>query len=222
MSPWTIQERNERVDAIFTHAPVLPVIAIHHLDDAVPLARALVDGGLPVLEVTLRSAIALDAITAMAREVPDAIVGAGTVLCERDLDAVTHAGARFSISPGCTDALYVAASRCAIPHLPAISTASELMRGLEHGHQRFKFFPAESSGGIAALRSFAGPFAAVKFCPTGGIDASSAPRYLGQSNVFTVGGSWMLPADVLASRDFAKIAALARAAAQLKPTADRA
>lgn len=216
MASWTPEQRGQAVDAILVQAPVLPVIAIRNLDDAVPLARALVAGGLPVLEVTLRSAVALDAIAAMAREVPAAIVGAGTVLCERDLDAVTRAGARFSISPGCTEALYAAASRAAIPHLPAISTASELMLGLEHGHRRFKFFPAESSGGIPALKSFAGPFASVKFCPTGGIDAASAPRYLALPNVLTVGGSWMVPADALAARDFATIEALAREASALQ------
>ena len=216
MASWTSEQRSQAVDVILAQAPVLPVIAIHSLEDAVPLARALVAGGLPVLEVTLRSAIALDAIAAMAREVPDAIVGAGTVLAEGDLDAVPRAGARFSISPGCTDALYAAAARATIPHLPAVGTASELMRGLEHGHRRYKFFPAESSGGIPALKSFAGPFASVKFCPTGGIDAASAPRYLALPNVITVGGSWMVPADALAARDFAKIEALAREAATLR------
>ncbi|HWS25517.1 MAG TPA: bifunctional 4-hydroxy-2-oxoglutarate aldolase/2-dehydro-3-deoxy-phosphogluconate aldolase, partial [Xanthomonadales bacterium] len=148
-------------------------------------------------------------------DVPGAIVGAGTVLTEEDLDAVTRAGSVFAISPGATEALYAAASRAAIPLIPAIQTASELMRGLEHGHRRFKFFPAESSGGVAALRSFAGPFASVKFCPTGGIDASSAQRYLALPNVMTVGGSWMVPADALAARDFARIEALAREAAKL-------
>lgn len=215
MKHWTIEQRCERVDGLLGQAPVLPVIAIHRLEDAVPLARALVAGGLPVLEVTLRSAVAFDAIAAIMREVSGAIVGAGTVLTEEQLDAVTRAGAAFAIAPGATEALYAAAKRAAIALIPAVQTASELMRGLEHGHRRFKFFPAESSGGIAALKSFAGPFPQVKFCPTGGIDATSAARYLALPNVITVGGSWMLPADALAAGDFAKIEALAREASTL-------
>lgn len=217
MIQWTIEQRCERVDAVLRQAPVLPVIAISKLEDAVPLARALVAGGLPVLEVTLRSAVAVEAIRAMVREVEGAIVGAGTVLDEDALDAVTQAGARFAISPGATEAIYAAASRATIPLIPAVATASEIMRGLEQGHRRFKFFPAESSGGVSALKSFGGPFSKVKFCPTGGIVAAAAPRYLALSNVITVGGSWMVPGDALAARDFARIEALAREAAKLKP-----
>ena len=202
------------IDAILRRAPVLPVLAIERLDDAVPLARALVDGGLPVLEVTLRSDVALEAIRRIVDEVPDAIVGAGTVLSATDLDAVARAGAVFAISPGATDALYEAAAGVAMPWIPAVATASELMRGLEHGHRRFKFFPAESSGGIAALKAFAGPFPQAKFCPTGGIDAASAPRYRALANVITVGGSWMVPKDALASRDWSRIRSLAQAAAK--------
>ena len=202
------------IDAILRRAPVLPVLAIERLDDAVPLARALVDGGLPVLEVTLRSDVALEAIRRIVDEVPDAIVGAGTVLSAADLDAVARAGAVFAISPGATDALYEAAAGVAMPWIPAVATASELMRGLEHGHRRFKFFPAESSGGIAALKAFAGPFPQAKFCPTGGIDAATAPRYRALANVITVGGSWMVPKDALASRDWDRIRTLAQAAAK--------
>ena len=202
------------IDAILRRAPVLPVLAIERLDDAVPLARALVDGGLPVLEVTLRSDVALEAIRRIVDEVPDAIVGAGTVLSAADLDAVVKAGAVFAISPGATDALYEAAAGVAMPWIPAVATASELMRGLEHGHRRFKFFPAESSGGIAALKAFAGPFPQAKFCPTGGIDAATAPRYRALANVITVGGSWMVPKDALASRDWDRIRTLAQAAAK--------
>ena len=201
------------IDAILRRAPVLPVLAIERLDDAVPLARALVDGGLPVLEVTLRSDVALEAIRRIVDEVPDAIVGAGTVLSAADLDAVARAGAVFAISPGATDALYEAAAGVAMPWIPAVATASELMRGLEHGHRRFKFFPAESSGGIAALKAFAGPFPQAKFCPTGGIDAATAPRYRALANVITVGGSWMVPKDALASRDWDRIRTLAHQAA---------
>ena len=202
------------IDAILRRTPVLPVLAIERLDDAVPLARALVDGGLPVLEVTLRSDVALEAIRRIVDEVPDAIVGAGTVLSATDLDAVARAGAVFAISPGATDALYEAAAGIAMPWIPAVATASELMRGLEQGHRRFKFFPAESSGGIAALKAFAGPFPQAKFCPTGGIDAASAPRYRALANVITVGGSWMVPKDALASRDWDRIRTLAQAAAK--------
>ena len=201
------------IDAILRRAPVLPVLAIERLDDAVPLARALVDGGLPVLEVTLRSDVALEAIRRIVDEVPDAIVGAGTVLSAADLDSVARAGAVFAISPGATDALYEAAAGIAMPWIPAVATASELMRGLEHGHRRFKFFPAESSGGIAALKAFAGPFPQAKFCPTGGIDAATAPRYRALANVITVGGSWMVPKDALASRDWDRIRTLAHQAA---------
>ena len=201
------------IDAILRRAPVLPVLAIERLDDAVPLARALVDGGLPVLEVTLRSDVALEAIRRIVDEVPDAIVGAGTVLSATDLDAVARAGAVFAISPGATDALYEAAAGIAMPWIPAVATASELMRGLEHGHRRFKFFPAESSGGIAALKAFAGPFPQAKFCPTGGIDAATAPRDRALANVITVGGAWMVPKDALASRDWDRIRTLAHQAA---------
>ena len=204
-----------QVDAVFARAPVIPVLTIERIEDAIPLARALSDNGLPVLEVTLRSACAVDAIALIARELADACVGAGTVLNARDLDAVAQAGARFAISPGATDSLYRAAAECPVPLIPGIATASELMRGLEHGWQRFKFFPAESSGGIGALKGFAGPLAQVRFCPTGGIDAAKAPAYLGLPNVACVGGSWMLPADALAARDWARIGGLARAAAAL-------
>ncbi|MEO5628997.1 MAG: bifunctional 4-hydroxy-2-oxoglutarate aldolase/2-dehydro-3-deoxy-phosphogluconate aldolase, partial [Thermomonas sp.] len=185
------QARNARVDAVFALAPVIPVLTIANIEDALPLARALASNGLPVLEITLRTACALDAIALIARELPDACVGAGTVLSGKDLDAVTAAGARFAISPGATDTLYREARANPVPLIPGIATASELMRGLEHGWQRFKFFPAESSGGIAGLKGLGGPFAQVRFCPTGGIDAAKAPAYLALPNVACVGGSWM-------------------------------
>ena len=204
-----------RVDAVFARAPVIPVLTIERLDDALPLCRALADNGLPVLEVTLRTACALEAIALLARALPDACVGAGTVLSGEDLARVATAGAAFAISPGATDALYEAAKACDTPLVPGIATASELMRGLEHGWRRFKFFPAEASGGTAALRGLAGPFPQARFCPTGGIDAGKAPAYLALPNVACVGGSWMLPADALAARDWARIGALAREAAAL-------
>lgn len=205
----------QQVDAVFALAPVIPVITIAALEDAVPLARALAGNGLPVLEVTLRTDCALEAIARIAAEVPEACVGAGTVLSAGDLAAVERAGARFAISPGVTEALYDAGAASAIPLIPGIATAGELMRGLERGWRRFKFFPAESSGGIGALKGFAGPLPMARFCPTGGIDAAKAPAYLALPNVACVGGSWMLPADALAARDWARIGDLAREAAAL-------
>lgn len=216
MNAWNPESRAVAVDALLGAAPVLPVLAIERLDQALPLARALVDGGLPVLEITLRSAAAVEAIRLIADDVPGAIVGAGTIVDPVQLDEVIDAGARFAISPGATETLYAAAAPIAIPWIPAIATASELMRGLEHGHQRFKFFPAAAAGGMAALRAFHGPFPQVRFCPTGGIDARSAPEWLALPNVTTVGGSWMAPADALGQDDWSRIAQLAREAARLR------
>jgi len=216
MTAWTPDGRAQAVDDILLRAPVLPVLSIERLDDAVPLARALVEHGLPVLEVTLRTPVARAAIERIAREVPGAIVGAGTVLSAQDLVSVADAGAVFAIAPGSTDALYAAAESSTIPFIPAIATASELMRGLDAGHRRFKFFPAESAGGVGALRAFAGPFAQAKFCPTGGIDASKAPAYLALPNVLTVGGSWMVPKSALDIGDWATIGSLAGACAGLR------
>ena len=207
---------SQLVDEVFALAPVIPVLAIDRLEDALPLCRALADNGLPVLEITLRTACALDAIALVARELPHACVGAGTVLSATDLAKVADAGARFAISPGATDTLFDAAKASAVPLIPGIATASELMRGLEHGWRRFKFFPAESSGGIAALKGFGGPLPMARFCPTGGIDAVKAPAYLALPNVACVGGSWMVPADAVKAGDWARIGALAAEAAGLK------
>ena len=207
---------SELVDAVFGLAPVIPVLAIDRIEDALPLCRALADNGLPVLEITLRTACALDAIALVARELPHACVGAGTVLSATDLANVSDAGARFAISPGATDALFDAAKASRTPLIPGIATASELMRGMEHGWRRFKFFPAESSGGIGALKGFGGPLPMARFCPTGGIDAAKAPAYLALPNVACVGGSWMVPADAVKAGDWARIGALASEAASLK------
>ena len=207
---------SQLVDEVFALAPVIPVLAIDRIEDALPLCRALADNGLPVLEITLRTACALDAIASVARELPHACVGAGTVLSATDLAKVTEAGARFAISPGATDTLFNAAKTSAVPLIPGIATASELMRGLEHGWRRFKFFPAESSGGIAALKGFGGPLPMARFCPTGGIDAAKAPNYLALPNVACVGGSWMVPADAVKAGDWARIGALASEAASLR------
>ncbi|WP_240125086.1 bifunctional 4-hydroxy-2-oxoglutarate aldolase/2-dehydro-3-deoxy-phosphogluconate aldolase [Thermomonas alba] len=203
----------ERIDAVFARAPVIPVLTIARLEDALPLARALLAGGLPVLEVTLRTPCALDAIALLRRALPEACVGAGTVLSAEDLARVADAGAAFAISPGATDALYAAGKDCGIPLIPGIATASELMRGLEHGWQRFKFFPAEASGGVAALKGLAGPLPMARFCPTGGIDAGKAPAYLALPNVACVGGSWMLPEDAIGAGDWTRITQLAQQAA---------
>ncbi|MFU8821913.1 MAG: bifunctional 4-hydroxy-2-oxoglutarate aldolase/2-dehydro-3-deoxy-phosphogluconate aldolase [Gammaproteobacteria bacterium] len=219
MTQWTPDGRAAAVDAILRRAPVLPVLSIERLEDAVPLARALVAGGLPVLEVTLRSDVALDAIAAMRAEVSEAIVGAGTILVPGDLEAVTEAGAVFAISPGASDALYAAAITAPIPFIPAVATATELMRGLAHGHRRFKFFPARAAGGVDAMKAFAGPFPQAKFCPTGGIAADSAAGYLALGNVITVGGSWMVPAEALRARDWARIEALAAECTRLRDAA---
>ena len=207
---------SQLVDEVFALAPVIPVLAIDRIEDALPLCRALVDNGLPVLEITLRTACALDAIALVARELPHACVGAGTVLSAADLAKVADAGARFAISPGATDTLFNAAKTSTVPLIPGIATASELMRGMEHGWRRFKFFPAESSGGIAALKGFGGPLPMARFCPTGGIDAAKAPAYLALPNVACVGGSWMVPADAVKAGDWARIGALAAEAASLK------
>ncbi len=213
---WTTEQRNAAVDAVFAQAPVLPVIVIETLEQAIPLARALVAGGLPVLEVTLRTPVALEAMRQIADEVEGAVLGAGTVLTPADLAAAAAAGCTFAISPGATPGLYEAAEASPIAWLPAVATASEVMQGLERGHQRFKFFPAVPAGGIGALKGFAGPFAQARFCPTGGIDATSAPAFLAQPNVGTVGGSWMLPKDAISAGDWARIEALAREAAALR------
>lgn len=208
------------LDAILARAPVLPVLAFHRLEDAVPLARTLVAAGLPVLEITLRSAIAIEAIRRVIAEVEGAIVGAGTVLTRRDYESVAAAGAAFAISPGATPALYDAAADSDVPFLPGVATASELMAGLERGHARFKLFPAASVGGVAMLKALSGPFPGVRFCPTGGIDAATAASYLALANVMTVGGSWMAPPAQVAAGDWGSIAALARACTSLRPARD--
>jgi 2-dehydro-3-deoxyphosphogluconate aldolase/(4S)-4-hydroxy-2-oxoglutarate aldolase len=211
--------KTTQLDAMLAQAPVLPVLAFDRLEHAVPLARTLVAAGLPVLEVTLRSAIAVEAIRRIVGEVEGAIVGAGTVLTRADLRAVAAAGAAFAISPGSTTALYDAAADSDIPFLPGVATASELMVGLERGLTRFKLFPASSLGGPALLKAWAGPFPQVRFCPTGGIDAASAPAWLALANVMTVGGSWMAPPARVAAGDWDGIAALARSCAALRPSA---
>lgn len=202
------------IDEVLQRAPVIPVIVIERVADAVPMAQALVRGGLTVLEVTLRTPAALEAIRAMSA-VPGALVGAGTVLDARQYDAAVAAGARFIVSPGLTPALAATAAERAVPLLPGAVTASEVMFAREAGFRRLKFFPAEAAGGVAVLKAFGSVFADIVFCPTGGITPDSAPAYLAQKNVACVGGSWLTPADAIAAGDWARIEALARAAAAL-------
>lgn len=188
---------------------VVPVITIEDADTAVPLAEALLAGGLQVLEVTLRTAAGIEAIRRIAAELPDAVVGAGTVTTPQQLLDARNAGARFIVSPGCTDALADAAAQAGGAFLPGAVTASEVLRLLERGITLMKFFPAESSGGIPALRALGGPFPHVSFCPTGGIDLQRALGYLQLPNVVCVGGSWMLPAELVEHREWVAITALA-------------
>ncbi|MFE9447913.1 bifunctional 4-hydroxy-2-oxoglutarate aldolase/2-dehydro-3-deoxy-phosphogluconate aldolase [Streptomyces sp. NPDC006739] len=197
-------------------APVVPVVVVADAADAVPLARALVAGGLPAIEVTLRTPAALDAIRAVTREVPGAVVGAGTVLTPGQVDRCVGAGARFLVSPGWTEALLGAMRGAGVPFLPGVSTASEVVALLEHGVREMKFFPAQAAGGAPYLRSLAGPLPQARFCPTGGIGPQTAPEYLRLPNVGCVGGSWMVPADAVAAGDWARVEELARAAAGLR------
>ncbi len=197
-------------------APVVPVVVLTDAADAVPLARALVAGGLPAIEVTLRTPAAPAAIRAIAAEVPEAVVGAGTVITPEQVDACTAAGARFLVSPGWTEALLEAMRGCGVPFLPGVSTTSEVVALLERGVREMKFFPAQAAGGTAYLRSLAGPLPQARFCPTGGIGPQTAPEYLALPNVGCVGGSWMVPAEALAARDWGRIEELARTAAGLR------
>jgi 2-dehydro-3-deoxyphosphogluconate aldolase/(4S)-4-hydroxy-2-oxoglutarate aldolase len=196
-------------------APGLPVVVVDDAADAVPLARALVAGGLPAIEVTLRTPAALESIRAIAGAVPDAVVGAGTVLTPGQVAESVAAGARFLVSPGWTDVLLEAMRGSGVPFLPGVSTTSEVVALLERGVREMKFFPAQAAGGTAYLRSLAGPLPQVRFCPTGGIGPDTAPDYLALPNVGCVGGSWMLPADAVAARDWGRVELLAREAARL-------
>ena len=192
--------------------PVVPVLTIHRAEDAVPLARALVAGGLKVLEVTLRTPAALEAMRRIAAEVPGAVLAAGTVLTSGDLERSAKAGARFAFSPGLADFMLEPGP---IPVLPGVATASELMKALERGLWTFKFFPAVPAGGVGALKALGGPFADVAFCPTGGIDAANATDFLALPNVLCVGGSWVAPAKAIDASDWGAIEGLAKAAAVL-------
>ncbi|THA63822.1 bifunctional 4-hydroxy-2-oxoglutarate aldolase/2-dehydro-3-deoxy-phosphogluconate aldolase [Streptomyces sp. A0958] len=196
-------------------APVVPVVVLEDAADAVPLARALVAGGLPAIEVTLRTAAALDAIRAVAAEVPDAVVGAGTVISAGNVSDTVAAGARFLVSPGWTDSLLDAMKGSGLPFLPGVSTTSEVVALLERGVTEMKFFPAEAAGGTAYLKALSAPLPQARFCPTGGISLASAPSYLALPNVGCVGGSWMVPGDAVAARDWDRVERLAAEAAAL-------
>jgi 2-dehydro-3-deoxyphosphogluconate aldolase/(4S)-4-hydroxy-2-oxoglutarate aldolase len=200
---------------VMRDAPVIPVIVLHDVKDAVPLARALVAGGIRMLEVTLRTREALECIEIIAKEVPDAVPGAGTIRSAADAQASALAGARFGVSPGYTRAVGKACHDLGLPLLPGVATGSEIMMAQEDGFTELKFFPAVQAGGIAMLKAWQGPFGDVKFCPTGGVTAANAPEFLSLANVACVGGSWIVPTDAIAAGDWARIEALAREASQL-------
>jgi len=193
-------------------ARIVPVIVIKDATHAVPLAKALVEGGLNILEITLRTAAALDAIAAIAKAVPEAIVGAGTVINAQQFAQAAQAGSRFVVSPGTTEEVVRASHDHQVPILPGIATASDLMRGLSLGLTHFKFFPAETSGGAPAIKTLGGPFPQVKFCPTGGIGPKNLASYLSLSNVVACGGSWMVPSDLNAPDAFEQARSMAREA----------
>ncbi len=197
--------------------PVVPVVVLDDPEAAVPLARALVAGGLPVIEITLRTAAAMESVSRIAAEVPEAVVGAGTVLTPAQARDAAGAGAGFLVSPGTSERLLDAMAVTGLPLLPGVATASEALTVLERGITRMKFFPAEAAGGAAYLRALAGPLPEVRFCPTGGVDERNAPDYLALPNVSCVGGSWITPAGAVAGGDWGRIEQLARTAAELGP-----
>ncbi|PVH28645.1 bifunctional 4-hydroxy-2-oxoglutarate aldolase/2-dehydro-3-deoxy-phosphogluconate aldolase [Pararhodobacter oceanensis] len=206
--------QSHETQALCRLAPVIPVLVIHDVSHAEPLAQALVAGGLPVLEVTMRSACALEAMALMAK-VPGARVGAGTVLSGYDAARAKEAGATFAVSPGATDPLIAACTELALPLLPGAATASEVMALMQHGYRMQKFFPAGPAGGPAMLKALGGPLPQVSFCPTGGVSLKNASDYLGLANVACVGGSWVAPQDLMEAGDWSGITALARSAAAL-------
>jgi 2-dehydro-3-deoxyphosphogluconate aldolase/(4S)-4-hydroxy-2-oxoglutarate aldolase len=210
--------KQEKLADLFERATIIPVLTIDRVEDAVPLARALVAGGIRVLEVTLRTPVAVQAAKAILAEVPDAFVGIGTILNAGDLARAQELGAVFGISPGATPELLKAVAASDLPFAPGITTASELMQARAHGFDLVKFFPAEPSGGIKALRALAGPFPDARFCPTGGIGDGNAAAWLAEPNVIAVGGSWICPAADIRSGNWAGITAMCnRAMKSLKP-----
>ncbi|WP_342722535.1 bifunctional 4-hydroxy-2-oxoglutarate aldolase/2-dehydro-3-deoxy-phosphogluconate aldolase [Bradyrhizobium sp. B097] len=204
----TTTSKQDRIAELIRQATVIPVLTIERLADAVPLAKALVAGGVRTLEVTLRTAVAVDAAKAIIAEVPDAVVGIGTILNADDLARAEALGAKFGISPGATPELLKAVAASGLPFAPGIATASELMQALAHGFDVVKFFPAEQAGGIKALRALAGPFPNVRVCPTGGIGEANAATWLAEPNVLAVGGSWLCPAADIRAGNWAGITAV--------------
>ncbi|MEP7157347.1 MAG: bifunctional 4-hydroxy-2-oxoglutarate aldolase/2-dehydro-3-deoxy-phosphogluconate aldolase [Betaproteobacteria bacterium] len=202
---------------ILAASPVMPVIVLDRVDDAVPLAKALVAGGIRVLEVTMRTAVALECVRAIRAAVPDAIVGVGTITSVADMDAARVAGATFGVSPGSTPELLAHAAAQAFPFLPGTMTPSDVMRALDAGFSAMKLFPAKQAGGVEMLKALGGPFPQVLFCPTGGIDAESVSTYLALPNVACVGGSWLAPSALVASKDWNEITQRARTASRLRP-----
>ena len=211
-----MQSAATSIEAIAALTPVIPVLTIDRVEDAVPLGQALVRGGLPVLEITLRTSEALEAARQIASNVPDAVVGVGTVLDPVQMRQAREAGVRFAVSPGCTPELAEAAASIEMPYLPGIQTISEAMALRQKGFKFLKFFPADAAGGVTWLKAVAAPLAGLKFCPTGGIGESTAPSYLDLANVACVGGSWVAPKEAVAAGDWGRITALATAASKLR------
>lgn len=207
------------LEQIIEATSVMPVMVVDRVEDAVPLARALVDGGIRVLEITLRTTAGLEAVRTIRAEVPDAIVGVGTISTPQQLEASINAGAQFGVSPGCTPTLLKTIHASQLPFLPGVATTSEVMQALELGFSVQKFFPAVAAGGIKMLESFRGPFPQVAFCPTGGINPQNAADFFKLPNVVCVGGSWLTPKDLIAKGDWAAITRIAAEAAALKPAA---
>ncbi|MCW2851331.1 MAG: keto-deoxy-phosphogluconate aldolase [Nocardioides sp.] len=199
------------IDSLLSLSPVIPVVVVHDTDEAVGVARALAAGGVPIIELTLRTPVGLEAIRRIAAEVPEIVVGAGTVVSPDLAAQAARAGAQFLVSPGSTDRLLDAMTETGLPHLPGVSTVSEVLAALERGYRELKFFPAEAAGGTAFLKALHSPVPSVRFCPTGGITQETAPSYLALANVGCVGGSWLTPSDVVAARDWTRVTELAAA-----------
>lgn len=195
---------------VMTSTPVVPVIVVENVEQAINLGKALVAGGVPVLEVTLRTEAALDAISALREQVPEAIVGAGTVCTREQYVKAVEAGSQFIISPGMTPDLLAVGKEYDVPYLPAVATISDILLGMEYGYDHFKFFPAEVNGGVKALKAFAGPLADISFCPTGGVSPANYKDYLALPNVLCVGGSWIVPKDLIEAGKWDEITALAK------------
>ncbi len=208
--------QNPAIKPFMSLSPVIPVLVVEDTAHAVPLAQALLAGGIKVLEITLRTPNALSVISEIARHVPDAVLAAGTVTSPEQWEAAARAGARFAVSPGLTPRMLDAAAQAPIPLLPGVATASELMTAMDAGFECFKFFPAQQAGGVGMLKALGGPFAQALFCPTGGITPDTAADYLALPNVACVGGSWLAPAAAMACGDWAAITALAQAASRLR------